>query len=100
MKFKRSSITINKKSVNGYNVINPGRNFRGLKVFLVNTLGYWYAYEKTTGRPLTPASHAGGLSNKTRAGIMQILDIFLKQLPEVRWESIQNNICYPLEKGE
>ena len=100
MKFKKSSIIINKDSVNGYNVINPGPNFRGLKVFLINSEGHWFAYEKTTGSPLTPGSYAGGLSNRTRAGVMQIVDIFLEQLPEVRWESIEKKLPYPLKKGE
>ena len=100
MEFKKSTLAINGISAHGYNVINPGPNFRGLKVFLINSTTGWYAYEKTTGAPLIPSSHAGGLSNKTRAGVMQIVDIFLEQLPELRWESIEKKLPYPLKKGE
>ena len=100
MEFKKSTLTIKGISAHGYNVINPGPNFRGLKVFLINSTAGWFAYEKTTGSPLTPGSYAGGLSNKTRAGIMQIVDIFLEDLPEARWESIEKKLPYPLKKGE
>ena len=73
LKFKRTTITINgDEELKGYSVEGlDTRIFRGLKVVLVKDWD-WKAYEATTGISITPPSWAGGLSNKTREGILQI----------------------------
>lgn len=95
MKFKKATATIGKERVSGYRVVNPGKSFRGLKVFLVKRYDRWHAYEKTTGLSITPSSWAGGFSNKTREGIMQIVANFLAN-QKSGWEIMQKQLAYPL----
>ena len=98
LKFKRTTITINgDKETKGYKVEGlDTRIFRGLKVVLVKGWG-WKAYEATTGISITPSSWAGGYSNKTREGILQILSNFLSNAPESGWTRIQEKLDYDLE---
>ena len=97
LKFKRTTITINgDEELKGYSVEGlDTRIFRGLKVVLVKDWD-WKAYEATTGISITPPSWAGGLSNKTREGILQILSNFLSNSPEAVWEVIQKRLDYDL----
>lgn len=96
LKFKRTTITINGEENRGYSVEGLDTHiFRGLKVVLVKGWG-WKAYEATTGISITPPSWAGGLSNKTREGILQILSNFLSNAPESGWTRIQEKLDYDL----
>ena len=97
LKFKRTTITINGVETKGYAVEGLDESvFRGLQVVLVKNWG-WKAYEATTGISITPPSWAGGLSNKTREGIIQIVSNMLQILPESGWEWIQEQLDYDLE---
>ena len=97
LRFKRTTITINGEENRGYKVEGlDTRIFRGLKVVLVKGWG-WKAYEATTGISITPPSWAGGYSNKTREGILQILSNFLSNAPESGWTRIQEKLDYDLE---
>ena len=85
------------RKTRGYSVEGlDTRIFRGLKVVLVKGWG-WKAYEATTGISITPSSWAGGYSNKTREGILQILSNFLSNAPESGWTRIQEKLDYDLE---
>ena len=101
LKFKRTTITINEDEVlKGYSVegLDDGI-FRGLQVVLVKDWG-WIAYEATTALRLMPNSWAGGYSNKTREGALQIVADFLSKAPEAVWGVIQNRLDYALKKCE
>ena len=100
MEFKKATIQINGKSVKGYRVINPDKVFRGLKIFLKKDFDRWYAYEATTGSPLTPSSWAGGYSNRTRAGVIQIIANKFANMSEYYWNYAQKKLNYTLKKGE
>ena len=97
MKFKRTTLTINNKETQGYTVDGLDNSiFRGLRVVLVKNWG-WTAYEATTGLSITPNSWAGGLSNKTREGILQIVANFISNAPESGWAHIQEGLDYDLD---
>ena len=98
LKFKRTKITINGEATQAYIVEGLDKCFRGLQVAVVKDGDRWYAHEATTGTDLTPRSWAGGLSNKTRAGIIQIVAIHLKNAPMAMWNKAQEQINYDLEK--
>lgn len=98
LKFKRTTLTLNDEATKGYKVEGLDKCFRGLQVAVVNNSGRWHAYEATTGLSITPSSWAGGLSNKTREGITQIVAIFLSNATESHWTHIQSLIAYDLEK--
>ena len=100
MKFKKATITIRGKRVKGYRVINPGKVFRGLKIFVKRDFNSWYAYEATTGSPLTPSSWAGGYSNHTRAGVIQIIANKFANMSEYYWNCAQKKLNYTLKEGE
>lgn len=106
MEFKKGVATIEGKRTDGYHVINPGKVFRGLKVFVAKPvfpnrkINRWYAYEETTGTTLTPDSWQGGLSNHTRAGVMEIVAKKLSETSEFFWEIAQKRLDYQLEKPE
>ncbi len=95
--FKRTTLTLNGTATPGYSVEGLGKCFRGLHVTVVKAGDRWYAHETTTGRDLTPRSWAGGLSNKTRAGIIQIVAIHLQNAPMAMWETAQAQLDYDLE---
>ena len=97
LKFKRTTITINGEATTGYSVEGLSRCFRGLQVAVVKDGDRWYAHEATTGMDLTPRSWAGGLSNKTRAGIIQIVAIHLQNTPMAMWKKAQEQVNYDLE---
>lgn len=98
LKFKRTTITLKGVATKAYSVKGlDGNVFRGLRVAVVKNSDRWYAYEATTGTPLTPPSWAGGLSNKTRAGIIQIVTIHLQNAPVAMWGSVQEKLNYALE---
>ena len=101
LKFRRTTIKINgTERRTGYRVIGlDARIFRGLRVVVVRcTFGRraWYAYEATTGRSIMPRSWAGGYSNTTREGIIQIVANALSNAPESLWARIQREIDYDL----
>ena len=98
LKFKRTTIMINgDEELKGYTVEGLDNSiFKGLQVVLVKDWG-WKAYEATTGISITPSSWAGGLSNKTREGILQILSNFLSNAPESGWTRIQEKLDYDLK---
>ena len=96
--FMRTTITINGEEIKGYKVEGLDNTvFRGLQVVVVKNSDRWHAREATTGKSLTPSSWAGGLSNKTRAGIIQIVSNMLQIFPQSGWEWIQEQLDYDLE---
>lgn len=95
--FKRTTLTINGEATTGYSVEGLSKCFRGLQVAVVKDGDRWYAHEATTGISLTPSSWAGGLSNKTRAGIIQIVAIHLRNAPLAMWKQAQAQLDYDLE---
>ena len=103
-KFKRTTITTyyakgsTGVETKAYSVEGLDPNiFKGLQVALVNDNGRWKAYEATTGLSITPRSWNGGMSNRTRVGILQIVSNFLPHImTDVRWESLQKKLDYPL----
>ena len=97
LKFKRTTLTINGEATTGYSVEGLSTCFRGLQVAVVKDGDRWYAHEATTGMDLTPRSWAGGLSNKTRAGIIQIVAIHLQNAPMEMWNRAQAQLDYSLE---
>ena len=97
LKFKRTTLTINGEATKGYSVEGLSTRFRGLQVAVVKDGDRWYAHEATTGMDLTPRSWAGGLSNKTRAGIIQIVAIHLQNAPVAMWKKAQEQLDYDLE---
>ena len=96
--FKQPPITINGAKTKGYSVegLNPNV-FRGLQVTVVKDSNRWTAHETTTGLSITPPSWAGGYSNKTRNGILQIVSNFLSDFPKSGWTRIQERLDYTLE---
>ena len=101
LKFKRTTVIINDEETQGYSVEGlDNRIFRGLQVVLVKHSQRWSAYETTTGLSITPSSWAGGYSNKTRDGILQIVSNFLSNAPESGWDRIQEKLDYDLEISE
>ena len=97
--FKRTTITINGQATQGYSVEGlDNRIFRGLQVVLVKHSQRWSAYETTTGLSITPSSWAGGYSNKTRKGILQIVSNFLSNAPQSGWTRMQEQLDYKLQK--
>lgn len=97
LKFKRTTLSINGEAIKGYRVEGLDKRFRGLQVAVINHSGRWHAYEATTGTSITPPSWAGGFSNKTREGILQIVAIHLSNATESRWTHVQSLIAYDLE---
>ena len=96
--FKRTTLTINGIETQAYTVEGLDNSiFRGLQVAVVKDGDRWYAREATTGTSITPPSWAGGLSNKTRAGIIQIVSNMLQIFPQSGWEWIQEQLDYDLE---
>lgn len=83
----------------GYRVrgLDP-KIFRGLRVVVARRNNGWFAYEASTGICITPPSWAGGLSNKTRAGILQILSYFLSGISESGWARLQEKLNYQLSE--
>ena len=98
MKFKKTIITINGKKVHGYRVINPGKTFRGLKIFLTKRHQRWSAYEKTTGLYITPPSHPASFSTNTRKDTISMLANHLQGQSEEIWKKVQEQLNYPLKK--
>ena len=97
LKYKRTTITINGAETKGYTVKGLDENvFRGLQVVVIKNSDRWHAYEATTGLSITPTSWAGGYSNKTRDGILQIVSNFLSNAPESGWARIQERLDYDL----
>ena len=96
--FKRTTLTINGEATTGYSVEGLDKCFRGLQVAVVKDGNRWHAHEATIGADLTPRNWAGGLSNKTRAGIIQIVAIHLSNVPQSMWDSVQEQLDYDLEK--
>ncbi len=97
--FKRTTLTINDEETQGYSVEGlDNRIFRGLQVVLVKHSQRWNAYEATTGLSITPPSWAGGYSNKTRKGILQIVSHFLSNAPQSGWTRMQEQLDYKLQK--
>ena len=99
LKFKRTTIKIKDMKTNGYAVEGLDNEvFRGLKVVVVKNSNRWLAHEATTGISLTPPSWAGGYSNKTREGVLQIVaNMFQNVFPESGWEWLQEEIDYDLQ---
>ena len=98
LNFKRGEIQINGVATQGYRVEGLDASiFRGLQVAVVNHSGRWHAYEATTGGSITPNSWAGGLSNKTREGLLQIVSHFLSNAPDSGWDRMQAQLNYDLE---
>ena len=98
LKFKRGEIRINGVATKGYIVEGLEASiFRGLQVAVVKHSYGWHAYEATTGGSITPNSWTGGLSNKTREGILQIVAISLSNAPESGWNRMQAQLNYDLE---
>ena len=97
MKYKRTTLTINGVKTEGYRVEGLDKRFRGLHVAVVKSSDRWHAYEATTGLSITPPSWAGGYSNKTRDGIIQIVANFLSNAPESGWERVQAQLDYQLK---
>ena len=99
MEFKRKKITFKNKPTVAYAVVGLDPTiFRGLKIIVIkDKRSRWYAYEATTQTTITPTSWEGGLSNATRAGIIQIVANKLRELPEENWEIIQKKIRYQLK---
>ncbi len=96
--FKRTTLTINGIETKAYKVEGLDNSiFRGLQVAVLKDGDRWHAHEATTGADLTPRSWAGGLSNKTRAGIIQIVAIRLKDTPVAMWDQVQAQLDYHLE---
>ena len=95
--FKRTTLTINGDATQAYIVEGLDKCFRGLQVAVVKDGDRWHAHEATIGADLTPRSWAGGLSNKTRAGIIQIVAIRLKDAPVAMWDQVQAQLNYNLE---
>jgi len=98
--FKRAKIIFQGKPTIVYNVKNLDSTFRGLKIILVKKYGGWFAYEKTTQISLTPQSWEGGLSHKTRNGILQIVSLHLQNASESLWEAAQKELSYKLKSPE
>ena len=97
LKFKRTTITINGVKTKGYTVKGLDENvFKGLQVVVVKNSDRWHACEATTGLSITPNSWAGGYSNKSREGILQIVSNFLSNAPESGWARIQERLDYDL----
>ena len=94
--FKRTTLTINGKATQAYTVDGLDKCFRGLQVAVVKNGDRWHAHEATIGTDLTP-SWAGGLSNKTRAGIIQIVAIRLKDASVAMWDQVQAQLDYDLD---
>ena len=96
--FKRATLTLNGEDTQGYRVEGLDNSiFRGLQVAVVKHSYGWHAYEATTGGSITPNSWAGGLSNKTREGVIQIVSRYLSNAPESGWDRIQAQLNYDLE---
>ena len=101
LKYKQTTITINGVKTKGYTVEGLSVDvFRGLQVTVVKDSNRWTAHEATTGLSITPSSWAGGYSNKTRDGILQIVSNFLSNAPESGWARIQEKLDYDLEISE
>ena len=101
LKYKRTAITINGVKTKGYTVEGLDENvFRGLQVVVIKNSDRWHACEATTGLSITPNSWAGGYSNKSREGILQIVSNFLSNAPESGWARIQERLDYGLEISE
>lgn len=99
LKFKRGEIKINDVEIKGYIVEGLAPSiFRGLQIAVVKNGDRWSAYEATTGGSIPPSSWAGGLSNKTRVGILHIVANFLSKVPESDWVRMQGQLNYDLEK--
>ena len=98
--FRKTVITIEGKATQGYAVegLDP-QIYRGLQVVLVKDWG-WSAYEATTGLSMMPGSWAGGFSNKTRQGALQILANRLSDLPQETWDHVQKGLDYELNKEQ
>ena len=98
--FRKTTVSINGADVKGYAVdgLDP-RVYRGLRVVLVKRHG-WSAYEATTGLSMMPSSWAGGFSNQTRQGALQILTHFLSTAPQSGWQAIQERLDYELDKEQ
>ena len=97
LKFKRGEIRINGVATQGYRVEGLDNSiFRGLQVAVVKYGERWHAYEATTGGSITPSSWSGGLSNKTRAGVIQIVSHYLSNAPQTMWDRVQAEIDYDL----
>ena len=98
LKYKRTTITINGVKTKGYSVEGLNVNvFRGLQVTVVKDSNRWTAHETTTGLSITPPSWAGGYSNKTREGLLQIVSHFLSNAPESGWTRMQAQLDYTLK---
>ena len=101
LKYKQTTITINGAKTKGYSVEGLNVNvFRGLQVTVVKDSDRWTAHETTTGLSITPPSWAGGYSNKTRNGILQIVSNFLSNVSEPGWTRIQEQLDYTLEAND
>ena len=101
LKYKQTTVIINSVKTKGYTVKGLDVSiFRGLQVTVVKDSNRWTAHETTTGLSITPSSWAGGYSNKTRDGILQIVSNFLSNAPESGWARIQEKLDYDLEISE
>ena len=98
LKFKRTTIKIKDIETKGYAVEGlDDKIFRGLKIVVVKNAHGWLAHEATTGISLTPPSWAGGYSNKTREGVLQIVaNMFRNAFPESGWAWLQEQLDYDL----
>ena len=96
MKFRKTTVTVCGERLKGYEVENLSDVFKGLQVVVVKNVKTWSAHEATTGIRLDPMSWAGGYSNKTRQGTMQILSNYLENISDLQWDSIQEKIDYQL----
>ena len=81
---------------NGYLVEGMGTVARGLKIVVVKDNSSWTCYEQSTGMRLSPSSWNGGLSNKTRAGALQILAEHLRNSTDEMWTHAAELVNYPL----
>ena len=99
LKFKRTTIKVKGVETRGYAVKGLDNSiFRGLRVAVVKNGSGWLVHEATTGIGLTPPSWAGGYSNKTREGVLQIVaNMFQNVFPESGWEWLREEIDYDLQ---
>ena len=97
-KYTRTKIEINGENKSGY-LVSEGvpANLRGLKIVLVKDGNRWKAYEQTKGVSITPSSWAGGLSNKTREGLLGIVSSFLENRSDTGWGYVADQLDYDLE---